>query len=101
MSRTSSEINRLTPDLASRAPDKRLAVPAAVIAIALIAVGFLSQTVIRHAIQIIPLIGVVILTLRGWYLTGPVNVGLMLFWLGIMSAIWLGGSLSQSLAVVL
>ena len=80
--------NRLTPDRRSQASDSRMSIPLAIIAISLMVVGALSETMVRHAIQVVPLVVVAILAIRGWHLATAAGVGLLLFWFVIMLLIW-------------
>jgi hypothetical protein len=61
----------------------------AVIAIALGLVGVVSQTVIRHMVQIIPLILALALSVRRSALGSVAAVPLFAFWFLIMGGIWL------------
>ncbi|PYQ94870.1 MAG: hypothetical protein DMF97_17810 [Acidobacteria bacterium] len=60
-----------------------------VIAGALLMVGIVSHTLLRHVVQIAPLVGAVSLGLRGSSLGVSAAVPLFGFWFLIMSAIWL------------
>jgi hypothetical protein len=61
----------------------------AVVAGALIVVGFVSHTILRHVIQIAPLVVALGLLLRGSSTGVSAAAPLFAFWLLIMGAIWL------------
>jgi hypothetical protein len=61
----------------------------AVVAGALLVVGIVSHTLLRHVVQIAPLVGAVSLLLRGSSLGVSAAVPLFAFWFVIMGAIWL------------
>src|SRR2546422_840586 len=61
----------------------------AVIAVALILVGLVSQTVIRHLVQIAPLVLALALLLRRSVWGVVAAVPLLAFWLLVMGGIWL------------
>jgi len=61
----------------------------AVVAGALLMVGFVSQTVLRHVIQIAPLVAAVGLVVRRSTIGVSAAAPLFAFWLLMMGAIWL------------
>jgi len=61
----------------------------AVVAGALLVVGIVSNTMLRHLIQIAPLVGALGLLLRGSGLGVSAAAPLFAFWLLVMAAIWL------------
>jgi hypothetical protein len=66
-----------------------IATSLALVAGALIVVGIVSHTLIRHVIQIVPLIMAIILLIRWPAIGVPAAVPLLGFWLLIMGGIWL------------
>lgn len=84
------------PSLAASSPDrpqprfgKSVGIYLGVIAIALGLVGVVSQTMIRHLVQIIPLILALALSARRSALSSVAAVPLFAFWFLIMGGIWL------------
>jgi len=63
--------------------------PLAAITLSLIAIGFVSNTPLRHVVQVIPLIVTLALALRGSQGAPDAALPVYLFWLPIMIAIWL------------
>jgi len=61
----------------------------AVVAGALVVVGIVSHTLIRHMIQIVPVIMVIILLVRRPAMGLPAAAPLLAFWFLIMGGIWL------------
>jgi DNA-binding transcriptional regulator YdaS (Cro superfamily) len=61
----------------------------AAVAVALLLVGVVSNTFLRHVVQIIPLVAVLLLAVsrRGWAAIGAAP--LLGFWLVVMGCIWL------------
>jgi hypothetical protein len=67
----------------------RVATWLAVVAVALFVVGIVSDTLLRHVIQIAPLLAALGLLLRGSSWGVSAAAPLLAFWLLIMGAIWL------------
>ena len=65
------------------------AVSLAIVAIALAAVGVVSHTPIRHAVQITPVVVALILAIRRSSVANAAAAPVFAFWLVIMGAIWL------------
>jgi len=68
---------------------RRTQVSLVVIAISLLIIGIVSGTILRHAVQIVPVIAAAVLVYRRSTLAAPVAVGVSAFWLAIMVLIWL------------
>jgi hypothetical protein len=73
----------------SSASNRRTIWPLAAITLSLIAIGFVSNTPLRHAVQVIPIIAALALALRRSPGAPDAALPIYLFWLPIMVAIWL------------
>jgi hypothetical protein len=73
------------------APNARtwLALSLAVLIVALLAVGVVSRTVMRHVVQVIPATLVLILLVRQSWLAQSAAAPICTFWLGVVINIWL------------
>ena len=80
---------RASATLADSNSTTLLAICLSGIAISLLVVGVISDTLMRHAIQVIPLLVVAGLVLRRMSLVPYVAVGLCAFWTVVMVLIWL------------
>ena len=58
------------------------------LAVSLVLVGIVSSTLVRHLIQIVPIVVVLIFILR-WREAGSVALAIFVFWFVIMALIWL------------
>jgi hypothetical protein len=68
---------------------KPIAASLGVVALALLAVGLVSDTLVIHLVQITPLVAVAALTLRSQGWGADAAVPLLAFWLVVMGGIWL------------
>ena len=66
-----------------------LAICLSAIAVSLLAIGVISDTLIRHVVQVVPLLVIAGLVIRSMPLVPYVAVGLCAFWLVVMALIWL------------
>jgi hypothetical protein len=71
------------------APARATATWLAVITIALIIVGIVSHTLLRHAVQVAPLVVAIVLSFRASRVAVAAAAPLFAFWLLVMAAIWL------------
>jgi hypothetical protein len=70
-------------------PNALIPISLTTVTVALLAVGIVSGTLVRHVIQVIPVVLALILLLRRSP-AGPVaGIPILTFWLGIMIVIWL------------
>ena len=80
---------RASANLADSYSTAFLAICLSGIAISLLVVGVISDTLVRHAIQVIPLLVVAGLVPQRMSLVPYVAVGLCAFWIVVMVLIWL------------
>jgi hypothetical protein len=66
-----------------------ISVSLAAVLAALILVGFVSGTPIRHVVQVVPIAVALVLSLRGFKAAPYAALAVFLFWLAIMVLIWL------------
>jgi hypothetical protein len=66
-----------------------LGLPAAVVALALLVVGIVSDTLKPHVVQVVPLVAVVVTTMGRQPWAYDASRALLAFWFLIMGAIWL------------
>jgi hypothetical protein len=78
-----------SPDRVTHRSGGAVAAWLAVVAAALLVVGMVSHTLLRHVVQIVPLIAALGLLLRRPSVGVSAAVPLFAFWLLIMGAIWL------------
>ncbi len=72
-----------------RSPARPAATSLAVITLALLAVGIVSHTLVRHIIQVTPLVVAIALVFRRPALAVVAAMPLFAFWLLLMASIWL------------
>lgn len=80
---------RASADLADSNSTTLLAICLSGIAISLLVVGAISDTLMRHVIQVVPLLVAAGLVLRRTSIFPYVAVGLCAFWAVVMALIWL------------
>jgi len=68
---------------------KKIAICSGVLALGLLVVGVESGTIIRHLVQMVPVLAVLGLALRNRPEAKDASLAVFLFWFGIMALIWL------------
>jgi hypothetical protein len=66
-----------------------LAIALAVLIVALMCVGVVSRTIVRHIVQAVPAVIALVLVARGSPLAASASAPICTFWLGVMINIWL------------